>query len=95
MTCTAWTGQTAAVVLDTRLPDVGMATWTARGEPVIIINPDVTNQYSDIVAQWWFAHECAHLALAPADNSEINADCFGVKQLHGALVASIEATRAP
>lgn len=91
MSCTAWSGSPVAIILDTSLSDVGLATTTRSGAPLIVINPNVTNRYSDIVTQWWFAHECAHHALPPSANSETNADCFGVRQLVAAGILNTPA----
>jgi len=81
MYCQSYFGEPVAVYLNRRLQDVGMATRQMYGVPAIVINPNVTRQYSDLVTQWWFAHECAHHALPPHLNSEPNADCFAVREL--------------
>ena len=81
MSCTSFAGEPVAIILNEQLGDVGMASRSAWGVPVIEINPRVTDRHSDIVAQWWFAHECAHHALHPLMNNETNADCFAVDQL--------------
>lgn len=81
MYCRSHFGEPVAVYLNYQLPDVGMANRLINGTPIIMINPNVTNQYSDLVTQWWFAHECGHHALPPALNSEVNADCFAVREL--------------
>lgn len=80
MNCTSNQGVPVAIFFDYQLNNVGVASTMYNGTPTITINPNVTNNYSNIVAQWWFAHECAHHALGPY-NSESNADCFGVQQL--------------
>ncbi len=81
MSCTSHFGEPVAIFFNYQLNNVGIATRPFNGAPAIILNPNVTNQYSDTVTQWWFAHECAHHALAPQWNSETNADCFAIKQL--------------
>jgi hypothetical protein len=81
MYCRSYYGEPVAVYMNRQLQDVGMATRMVNGSPILIINPDVTDGYSDLVTQWWFAHECAHHALPPALNSEVNADCFAVREL--------------
>lgn len=81
MNCTSYYDEPVAIFLNYQLNNVGVATRQFNGAPVIVFNPDVTDQYSDTVTQWWFAHECAHHALAPQWNSESNADCLAVKQL--------------
>ena len=90
MNCTSFYGEPVAVFLNYQLSDVGIAHRQYGGNPAIVINPNVTNQYSDLVTQWWFAHECAHHALPPQFNSEPNADCFGIRELRriGLLVYS-------
>ena len=80
MNCTAHTGQPVAIFLNSQLNDIGMANYY-NGAPVIILNPRVASQYSNMVAQWWFAHECAHHALPPQFNNETYADCYAVQQL--------------
>jgi hypothetical protein len=81
MYCQSYFGEPVAVYLNYQLNNVGVATRQMNGFPVIVINPNVTNWYSDLVTQWWFAHECAHHALPPEMNSESNADCFAVREL--------------
>ena len=81
MDCRSFRGEPVAIFLNPRLQNVGVAHRQYGGQPAIVINPTVTNRYSDIVAQWWFAHECAHHALPPMANNETNADCFGIREL--------------
>lgn len=81
MHCTSHFGEPVAIYLNDQLNNIGVATRQYNGVPIIVINPNVTNQFSNLVTQWWFAHECAHHALHPQWNSESNADCFAVKQL--------------
>lgn len=80
MNCTAYSGQPVAIFLNSQLNNIGMANYH-NGAPVIMLNPRVANQYSNMVAQWWFAHECAHHALPPQLNNETSADCYAVQQL--------------
>ncbi len=81
MNCTSHFGEPVAIYLNYQLNNVGVAGRQLNGAPAIVINPNVTNQFSDLVTQWWFAHECAHHALHPQLNNESNADCSAVKQL--------------
>jgi hypothetical protein len=81
MYCQSYFGEPVAVYLNYQLDNVGVATRQVNGAPVLIVNPNVTNLFSDLVTQWWFAHECAHHALPPNLNSETNADCFAVREL--------------
>lgn len=63
------------------LPDVGVAHTLVNGQPVIQMNPAVLMKLPPVVQQFWFAHECAHHALAPFMNSEVNADCWAIRAL--------------
>lgn len=81
MRCASFAGEPVAVFLDPSLNNVGIANRMGHGPPYIVINPNVTARYSDLVTQWWFAHECSHHALPPSMNSESNADCFAIRQL--------------
>ena len=81
MNCTSFAGEPVAIFLDRSLNNVGVATRTYNGAPVIVINPNVTNNFSNIVTQWWFAHECSHHALHPSMNSESNADCLAIRMM--------------
>ena len=66
--CTSHFGEPVAIFLNYQLNSVGIATRQYNGAPVIVLNPNVTNQFSNLVTQWWFAHECAHHALPPQLN---------------------------
>ena len=81
MHCTSWDGARAVVEYSHRLNDVGHASRLANGQPLIQINPGVMAWFSPIVAQWWFAHECAHHALPPGQDSEAAADCYATRQM--------------
>ncbi|MGC6500674.1 MAG: hypothetical protein ACON4C_10805 [Henriciella sp.] len=81
MHCTSYYGEPVLIVSNPELNNVGVAHRIVNGQPVIQLNPNVTHQFSALVAQWWFLHECAHHALAPQMNSETNADCFSIRQL--------------
>ena len=80
MSCKTNSGKQVAIYYDYSLNNIGIATADSYGAPINVMNPNVVNNYSPIVKQWWFAHECAHHALGPWNN-ESNADCFGAKQL--------------
>lgn len=80
MNCTASDGQPVLIVIDPTLDNVGFASVMGTTR-VIQLNPNVVANFSDRVAQFWFAHECAHHALPPAMNSETNADCFAIRQM--------------
>ncbi|MFT4978274.1 MAG: hypothetical protein ACI8S6_004182 [Myxococcota bacterium] len=81
LNCRSFAGEPVAIFLNPGLNNIGVASRHNSGAPIIEINPNVINRYSSIVAQWWFAHECAHHAMTPAMNSENNADCFAIRQL--------------
>lgn len=74
--CTAFDGRPVATVTDVSLPDVGRA--IPGPTPIIVLNPAVLNQMTPRMQLFWYAHECAHHRLGPA-NSEINADCWAIK----------------
>lgn len=74
--CTSASGQPVATVVDPSLPDVGRA--VPGAPPIIVLNPAVLSQLSPRMQLFWYAHECAHHRLGPA-NSEINADCWAIK----------------
>lgn len=81
MYCTSYYGEPVPIYFNYQLNNVGIATRSNAGTPYIVLNPNVLAQFSDTVAQWWFAHECAHHALPPQYNSESNADCYAIRQL--------------
>lgn len=81
MTCTAFDGTRVLIVRNPYLNNVGVAHRFRSGQPTIELNPNVTLQFSATVAQWWFSHECAHHGLPPGMNSEMNADCFAIRQM--------------
>ncbi|GAB2191081.1 hypothetical protein [Sessilibacter sp. MAH2] len=84
MPCTSFAGELVPFVANYATPGIGnpgMAARTYNGQPYIYINPNVTDPLPDLIVQFWFAHECAHHALPPHLNSEINADCFAVRNL--------------
>lgn len=78
MNCTAYNNQPVAIFFNYRLNNVGIATNHSNGAPIIVLNPNVVGQFSNTVAQWWFAHECAHHNTGP---NETKADCYAVQQL--------------
>lgn len=81
MNCTSYASEPVELYFDQSLANVGIATRRYGGRPIIVFNPNVTRQFSDLVTQWWFAHECAHHALPPNLNNESNADCFAIRQM--------------
>ncbi|QPQ54013.1 hypothetical protein IC614_06425 [Allosphingosinicella flava] len=81
MHCNAWDGAAVLIEIDPSINDVGLASRLFNGQPLIELNPNVLAQFSPRVQQWWFAHECAHHALHPSQNSETAADCFGIRRM--------------
>ncbi|EPF7755465.1 hypothetical protein ACSVMW_004531 [Vibrio parahaemolyticus] len=79
--CTAYNGVPVQYVANPQLNNVGMANVMMNGQPIIQLNPNVINQLPYQVRQFWYAHECAHHALFPHQNSEVNADCWAIKTI--------------
>jgi len=79
--CRSYQGYPVRYIADPQLNNVGVATTDGYGNPVIIMNPNVVNSFPPLARQFWFAHECAHHAMAPNMNNETNADCFAVRNL--------------
>jgi hypothetical protein len=79
--CRSFNGVFVPYIFDQTLQDVGVATKTQNGQPIIFINPNVVSPLPEFVRQFWYAHECAHHALLPIQNSEINADCYAIKAI--------------
>jgi hypothetical protein len=78
--CASYYGEPVRIYMTRGLNNVGIATRVQRGQPIIVMNPDVLARFTPLVQVWWFAHECGHHALGPY-NSETNADCWGVRVL--------------
>jgi hypothetical protein len=74
--CTTFDDRPVATIIDSMLPDVGRA--IPGPSPIIVLNPAVLSQLTPRMQLFWYAHECAHHRLGPA-NSEINADCWAIK----------------
>ncbi|MGI2865281.1 hypothetical protein [Vibrio alginolyticus] len=79
--CTAYNGVPVQYIANPQLNNVGMANVMMNGQPMIQLNPNVINQLPYQVRQFWYAHECAHHALFPQQNSEVNADCWAIKTI--------------
>ena len=79
--CTSFQGYPVPYIANPFLNNVGVAHTMQNGQPVIQINPNIVNQLPEYVRQFWYAHECAHHALHPHQNSEIAADCFAIKTI--------------
>ena len=81
LSCVAWNGRPVLIEINPYIPNVGLASPRVDGQPLIQLNPNVMLTFSPMVAQWWFAHECGHLALPPGGNGESAADCYGVQRM--------------
>jgi hypothetical protein len=79
--CRSFNGTPVPYIANPSLNNVGVAHTTYNGQPIIQINPNVVGQLPEYVRQFWYAHECAHHALHPMQNSEISADCYAIKAL--------------
>lgn len=79
--CISFSGVPVPYIPNPMLNNVGVAHTMQNGQPVIVINPNVVSPLPEFVRQFWYAHECAHHALNPMNNSEINADCYAIKAL--------------
>lgn len=44
-------------------------------------NPDLLKDVSPMVHEFWYAHECMHLAFSAESIAEYEADCYGVRDL--------------
>lgn len=79
--CTSFSGIQVPYIANPNLNNVGVAHTMHNGQPIIQINPNVVGPLPEYVRQFWYAHECAHHALHPAQNSEIAADCYSIKAI--------------
>lgn len=79
--CVSYQGFSVPYIADPTLNNVGIATHDFYGRPIIIMNPQVLNQFPPLAREFWFAHECAHHALPPWQNSEDAADCYAIQAM--------------
>ncbi|MDP3511672.1 MAG: hypothetical protein Q8S20_02890 [Sulfuritalea sp.] len=79
--CSSFTGIPVPYIPNPALNNVGVAHTMQNGQPVIVMNPNVVGPLPEFVRQFWYAHECAHHALHPMHNSEMNADCYAIKAI--------------
>lgn len=79
--CVSFTGIQVPYIANPSLNNVGVAHHMLNGQPVIQINPHVVAPLPEYARQFWYAHECAHHALYPQHNSEVNADCWAIKAI--------------
>ena len=86
--CVDFRGVPVASLLNGGLNDVAMATWAPNGGPVIQYNPNVLIRLSPQTRMFFYAHECAHHALAHGIRNipfsqEPEADCWAIRNLVG------------
>ena len=86
--CVDFRGLPVASVLNVTLPDVAMAGAAPNGAPIIQYNPNVLIQLSPQTRVFFYAHECAHHALAHLVRNipmqqEQEADCWAIRTLVG------------
>ena len=86
--CSSYSGIPVPYISDPTLNNVGVAHTMQNGQPVIVINPNVVGPLPEYVRQFWYAHECAHHALHPMQNSEVNADCYAIKAIRNIGIIS-------
>lgn len=79
--CTSFNGIPVPYIANPGLNNVGVAHRMYNGQPVIQINPNIVAPLPEYVRQFWYAHECAHHALHPSQNSEVTADCWAIKAI--------------
>jgi hypothetical protein len=84
--CVDFRGVPVASVLNAQVNDVAVANWAPNGAPVIHYNPYVLARLSPQTRVFFYAHECAHHALAHAIRNipferEQEADCWAVRAL--------------
>lgn len=84
--CVDFRGAPVVSLVNPGLPDVAMATYTPTGTPVVIFNPGAIRWVSEPTRRFFYAHECAHHALAHSVRGipftqEQEADCWAVRKL--------------
>jgi hypothetical protein len=84
--CVDFRGVPVASVLNQALPDVAMAHIAPNGAPIIQYNPHVLERLSPQTRLFFYAHECAHHALAHLARhvpfqQEQEADCWAIRTL--------------
>jgi len=95
--CRDYRGEPVASVPEPTLGDLAMATIGTDGTPLIFYNPSSMQKLHAETRLFFYAHECAHHALAHlpelaisgehAPAIEQEADCFGIRLLvHAGLV---------
>jgi hypothetical protein len=84
--CADFRGIPVASVLNPALNDVAAANWAPNGAPVIQYNPNVLIRLAPQTRTFFYAHECAHHALAHGVRNipfqqEQEADCWAIQTL--------------
>jgi hypothetical protein len=84
--CVDFRGIPVASILNPQLPDVAAANWAPNQAPIIIYNPYVLARLSPQTRLFFYAHECAHHALAHGIRNipfaqEQEADCWAIRTL--------------
>jgi len=97
--CADFRGLPVASVLNGGLGDVAMASWAPNGAPVIQYNPNVLVRLSPQTRTFFYAHECAHHALAHGIRNipfsqEQEADCWAIQTLVGRGALSLRDVQA-
>ncbi len=82
VTCKDMRGRVVRTMKMTDLGDVGRA-WVVNGVPFIIMDVDLLRTLPPKLRLFFYGHECAHHRLGhwyqPTQNSEIEADCWSIK----------------
>jgi hypothetical protein len=84
--CADFRGVPVASVLNPGLADVAAASWAPNGAPLIQYNPNVLVRLAPQTRTFFYAHECAHHALAHGVRNipfqqEQEADCWAIQTL--------------
>jgi hypothetical protein len=83
--CRDFRGISVASVVNQSISDVATAQYAYNGAPIIIYNPVVLSWLQPQTRVFFYAHECAHHALAHLanrpPNMEQDADCWAVRTL--------------
>jgi hypothetical protein len=91
--CRVQGGKAIPIIISSNFPSFAAAAYTPKTGPVIVINPDVAGEFSDMFNMWVYFHECGHHTLghlAPENlglpkigsvqkKKEMNADCWGMR----------------
>jgi len=84
--CVDFRGIPVASIRDSSIQDVAIANIAPNGAPIILYNPHILGMLSAPTRLFFYAHECAHHALAHAVKNipmtrEQEADCWGIRTL--------------